>query len=143
MNIVVDREIRSMSSTIGKMYVDSAFECFTLEDYDRSLASDMKLEAIKAKKIKGKTAIPTGTYDVIINRSNRFKRRLPLLLNVPGYEGVRIHPGNTAADTEGCILVGVYRTVDLVGNSRMAFNKLFEKMEAAVAAGDKITITIK
>lgn len=104
--------------TIGKLYVDGKYECFTLED------------AIRETKIFGKTAIPYGTYNVIINQSARFKKELPLLLKVKNFEGVRIHPGNTIEDTEGCILVGTMRTKDgKVLNSRIAFDTLFKKMK--------------
>jgi hypothetical protein len=81
-------------STIGELHVNGVFECFTLED------------TVRPVKIKGETAIPEGRYEVVVNFSERFQRPLPLLLNVPNFEGVRIHPGNTDKDTEGCILVG-------------------------------------
>jgi hypothetical protein len=107
--------------------VDGIFECFTLEDAERPV------------KIKAETAIPKGTYKVIINESNRFKRLLPLLLNVPNFEGVRIHSGNTNHDTEGCILVGQSRNKEYIGQSRKAFEKLFKKMQKA----KDITLTIQ
>lgn len=119
MLIVVRRLYKGENSIIGEMTVDGAFECFTLEDVERPV------------KIKGETAIPKGTYKVIINQSNRFKRLLPLLLNVPGFEGVRIHSGNTNHNTEGCILVGQTRHKEFIGQSRKAFNKLFAKMQKA------------
>ena len=114
--------------TIGKMYLDGQYECYTLEDVVR-----------KGAKVNGQTAIPTGTYNLIINHSNRFNRDLPLLENVPNFTGVRIHAGNTSAHTEGCILVGTtWSGKDFIGNSRVAFNKLFEKLKKA----KKITIKI-
>ena len=114
--------------TIGKMYVDGVYECYTLEDVVR-----------KGAKVYGQTAIPTGTYNLIINHSNRFNRDLPLLENVPNFTGVRIHAGNTSAHTEGCILVGTtWSGKDFIGNSRIAFNKLFEKLKKA----KKVTIKI-
>ena len=127
MKIVVKRLHRTERSTIGELYVDGNFECYTLEDKEREV------------KIKSETAIPKGTYKVIINQSNRFKRLLPLLINVPNFEGVRIHSGNTNHDTEGCILVGTTRSKDFVGNSRKAFDKLFKKMQLT----KDITITIE
>jgi hypothetical protein len=106
--------------TIGKLYVNGTYYCYTLEDVVRT----------EGKKVNGQTAIPTGTYSVIINRSNRFNRELPLLLNVPGFTGVRIHSGNTSKDTEGCILVGTtWAGKDFVGNSKVAFDPLFERMK--------------
>jgi hypothetical protein len=127
MELTLIREPSTAHSTPGKLLVDGVFECFTLED------------VVRPKKIPGETAIPAGTYKVIVNMSNRFKRLLPLLLNVPGFEGVRIHTGNTDKDTEGCILVGTTRSLDFVGNSRVAFGSLFPRMQAA----SSITITIK
>lgn len=127
MEIRVKRLHKTDKSTIGEMYVNGKFECYTLEDVERT------------EKIDGKTAIPKGKYKVIINQSNRFKRLLPLLLDVPNYAGVRIHSGNKAEDTEGCILVGETRSADFIGNSRKAFEKLFLKMQGA----ERITITIE
>lgn len=126
MLIEVKRLYKGENSVIGELTIDGVFECFTLEDVERPV------------KIKNETAIPKGTYKVIINQSNRFKRLLPLLLNVPGFEGIRIHSGNSNHNTEGCILVGQTRSKDYIGKSRKAFNKLFEKMQAA----KNITITI-
>lgn len=127
MKIDIKRLYKSEHSTIGELTIDGVWECYTLEDLERDV------------KIKGETAIPKGTYKVIINQSNRFKRLLPLLLDVPGFEGVRIHSGNTNHDTEGCILVGRTRSQDFIGQSRKAFDKLFEKMKKA----KEITLTIR
>jgi hypothetical protein len=119
MELQVKRMEFSEESTIGELWVNGVFECYTLED------------KVRPVKIAGKTAIPLGRYEVIINFSQRFQKQLPLLLNVPNYEGVRIHSGNTAANTEGCILVGETKTENFVGESRWAFNRLFEKLKAA------------
>ena len=126
MKIEVKRLHRTDNSTIGELTIDGKFECYTLEDVERYV------------KIKGETAIPKGTYKVIINQSNRFKRLLPLLIGVPNFEGVRIHAGNSNHDTEGCILVGQNRSVDYITKSRKAFDSLFKKMQDA----KNITITI-
>jgi hypothetical protein len=126
MQITIKRLYKTNTSTIGELFIDGIFECFTLEDVERPI------------KIKNETAIPKGTYKVIINQSNRFKRLLPLLLNVPNFEGIRIHSGNSNHDTEGCILVGQTRNKNYIGQSRKAFNKLFKKMQGA----KDITITI-
>jgi Family of unknown function (DUF5675) len=96
----------------------------------------------KEKKIYGMTAIPKGKYEIAITFSNKFQTYLPLLLKVPNYEGVRIHPGNTDADTLGCILVGLGKGKDMITESRKAFSVLFKKMQA-VAKKEKIFITIK
>lgn len=126
MKIEVKRLHRTSNSTIGELTIDGKFECYTLEDIERDV------------KIKGETAIAKGTYKVIINQSNRFKRLLPLLINVPNFEGVRIHAGNSNHDTEGCILVGQNRSLDYITKSRKAFDSLFKKMQKA----KDITITI-
>jgi hypothetical protein len=119
MKIEVKRLHKTENSTIGELLIDGVWECYTLEDKERDV------------KIKNETAIPKGTYKVIINQSNRFKRLLPLLLNVPNFEGVRIHSGNTNHNTEGCILVGRTRSKDFIGQSRKAFDSLFAKMQKA------------
>lgn len=116
-------------NTIGELHVNGQFECYTLED------------CVRAEKIAGRTAIPAGTYDVVIDFSQRFQRLLPHLLNVPGFEGVRIHPGNTDKDTEGCILVGQTKGQDFVGNSKLAFEALFAKLQG-IPATEKITLEI-
>jgi len=127
MKLLLKRLHRTEHSTIGELHIDGKFECYTLEDKEREV------------KIKSETAIPKGEYKVIINQSNRFKKLLPLLLNVPNFEGVRIHSGNSNHDTEGCILVGTTRSEDYIGNSRLAFEKLFKKMQLAKS----ITLTIE
>lgn len=129
MNITVARKEFTEKSTIGDLLIDGEFECFTLED------------CVRPVKIKSMTAIPAGVYEVVINFSQRFKRPLPLLLKVPDFEGVRIHPGNTDADTEGCILVGRVKQPDFIGESRVAFEALFTKMQEA-AAREKIFVEI-
>lgn len=133
---------KTAKSTISRLLIDLQFQCFILEDVDRFLKQSMSLEEIVAKKVYAKTAIPEGRYEVVITMSNRFKRRLPLLVNVPGFEGIRIHPGNTAADTEGCLLPGTGRSLDTVTSSKIAFEALFEKIDTALKT-EKVFITIK
>jgi hypothetical protein len=130
MELRLARKTLTGRATIGELSIDGAFECYTLED------------CVRPVKIKGVTAIPEGRYRVIITHSQRFKRLLPLLLNVPQFEGVRIHPGNAAGDTEGCVLVGRTKGKDFVGESRAAFEKLFARLSAAVAT-EAIYINIK
>lgn len=114
--------------TIGKFYIDGIYHCYSLEDKVR-----------EGKKVNGQTAIPNGTYDVIVDVSTRFGKSLPHILNVPNFTGVRIHAGNTSKDTEGCILLGhTWAGKDFIGNSKIAFNSFFEKLEKA----KKATITI-
>lgn len=128
------REDFTPERTIGRLYVDGAEECFVLEDAVREVPG----VSVGEWKVPGRTAIPYGTYQVIINVSARFRRRLPLLLGVPGFDGIRIHPGNTHEDTEGCPLVGKVRTINSVLRSREAFGDLFDKIEAAEALGEGI-----
>ncbi len=130
MELTLNRNACTDKSTPGTLLIDGKFECYTLEDI------------VRDEKVAGCTAIPAGEYRVIINQSARFKRLLPLLIDVPGFEGVRIHPGNTDADTEGCILVGDTPSSDFLGNSRTAFFRLFAKLAAANAAGEDIALTI-
>lgn len=133
MELIVTRKWKTEKSSIGELLINGAFECYTLEDRERGT---------KEKKVFGSTAIPLGRYEIAITFSNNFQTYLPLLLKVPGYEGVRIHPGNTDADTLGCILVGCGKGKDLISESRKAFNSLFKKMKA-VSKKEKIFITIK
>jgi hypothetical protein len=110
--------------TIGKMYIDGVYECYTLEDVVRN-----------GSKVIGKTAIPTGEYKIIIDKSVRFKQDMPHILNVPNFTGVRIHAGNTSAHTDGCILLGTtWSGKDFIGNSRSAYKKFFEKLKQAKTA---------
>ncbi len=116
MKLKLSRKWFTNKSTIGELYVDGEFLCFTLEDVERTT------------KMYGETAIQCGTYPVIVTPSKRFKRLMPLLVGVPNFSGIRIHPGNDAGDTEGCILVGMTRSPDFIGRSREAFNELFVLM---------------
>lgn len=135
MKLELHREVFTEKSTIGKLHVNGVPTCETLEDFDRHLEEG-------GKKVYGKTCIQRGVYGVIVDMSARFKVRMPLLLKVPQFEGVRIHPGNTSEDTEGCILVGKTRGVDFVGDSRKAYEALMANLEAAILAGEKLEITI-
>jgi len=129
MDIKVVRKEYSPKSTIGELHVDDRFECFTLED------------RVRAMKVRETTAIPPGRYEVVVTWSNRFKRPLPLLMNVPNYDGVRIHTGNTDENTEGCLLVGKTKRPDFVGGSKLAFDALFPKIQAA-AQREKVFLEI-
>ncbi len=118
------------TSTIGELSLNGKFECYILED------------KVRPEKIPGLTAIPAGIYEVQITHSPKYRRDLPLLLSVPDFSGIRIHPGNTARDTEGCLLPGRSKAVDFVGESRAAFDGLFTKLRKAQGAGQKISIEI-
>ncbi len=136
MEITIKRTDYTAVSTIGEFWLDGKFFCYCLEDTDRQLFSTDPLTKIQKVKVYGKTAIPKGRYKVVITMSNRFKRLLPLLLNIPGWEGVRIHPGNTAENTEGCLLPGLTRGQNFVGNSRTAFASLYKQIEEGLKQGE-------
>lgn len=141
MNITLNRIAKKSKYTIGKLYIDGEYFCDTIEDTDRGLTQTMTDAQIKSKKVYEQTAIPTGTYRVIISYSNKFKRQMPLLLNVPGFLGIRIHSGNTEKDTEGCLIVGKNKVVGKVIESKDTYNKLFSILcEANKKEAIKITI---
>jgi len=133
--LLLRRDIFTDRSVTGQLSAGGAFECYTLEDTDR------RLEAGGAK-IKDRTAIPRGTYPVVLDFSPRFQVVMPHVLDVPGFSGVRIHSGNRPEDTEGCILVGRTRAADLVGESRAAYNALYAKLLAAQGRQEAITLEV-
>ena len=140
MELTLQREPSTEESTPGKLFINVEFECFTLEDMVRELPG----VRVAAWKVVSQTAIPTGTYNVTIDMSQRFGREMPHILDVEDFDGVRIHSGNTSADTEGCILIGQARNgPDEVINSRPAFNAFFPKLQAAISNGERVTITIE
>ena len=131
MELTLERMPSTPKSTPGELFVDGIYECFTLEDVSRPV------------KIPGETCIPEGRYRVVIDMSTRFQKLMPHILNVPGFEGIRIHSGNTAADTSGCILVGWTRGDDYIGSSRNAWISLMAKLQPAFSKGEEIWITIQ
>lgn len=137
MNLLVDRIFLGDSYTIGKLYIDGEYFCDTLEDTVRDLKSD------GSGKVYGETAIPAGTYNVIVNRSPKYRRLLPRLLNVPFFEGILMHAGNLAKDSHGCILVGKNSKKGMVLESKKYETLLVQTLQEAVNRGEKITITIK
>lgn len=134
MKLRVERLWKKKDYTVGRLYVDGEFFCNTLEDVVRDLPRE--------KKVYGKTAIPAGTYKVIFNWSPKFGRNLPRLLNVPYFEGILIHSGNTAADSAGCLLVGKNSAVGRLTESRYTSDKLNTLIDAAQRRGEEITIEI-
>lgn len=153
MKLELKRIAKKDKYTIGHLYIGNKYFCDTLEDPDRGLTSTMNLTEIKAKKIKGDTAIPTGTYkitlDVVSPKYSNFNKypyvkfcggKMPRLLNIPGYEGVLIHAGNTQKDTEGCLLVGLNKVVGKVINSQVTWKKLYEILQKDK---NNLSITIK
>lgn len=125
------------SYTIGKLYVDGVYVSDTIEDMDRGLDDSMDENEIKARKVYGETAIPYGTYKVSITYSPKYKKMMPLIENVKGFSGIRIHSGNTAKDSLGCIIVGKNKKVGMVLDSRETYNRLFNIIK------DEKNITIK
>ena len=142
MKIDLHRKWRKKGYSIGILSVNGTRICETLEDQDRGLRYDMPLDQIMKLKVKGETAIPIGRYQITWTYSPRFKKMLPLLNGVPGYEGVRIHSGNKAKDTEGCILPGRNTETGTVTNSRYWTNKVNAMIETACKRKEEVTITI-
>lgn len=134
MKLRVERLWKKPAYTVGRLFVDGKFFCNTLEDTVRDLSNE--------KKAYGKTAIPYGEYKVVYNWSPKFGRNLPRLLNVPAFEGILIHPGNTADDSAGCILVGRNTEVGRLTESRYTSDKLNVLIEDAQRRGESITIEI-
>lgn len=132
MRLRLDRVQCDHDVTIGKLSIDDSFECYTLED---PLPAD-------GVKVPGRTCIPAGLYPLVITWSPRFKRDLILLQYVPQFTGVRIHAGNTVADTEGCILVGMDRMPKSIGRSQRALARLQPKVATALQAGELVAIEI-
>lgn len=143
MNILVKRTAKRSTYTIGKMYLDGVYFCDTLEDADRGLRQTDNIDHIRAKKIYSKTAIPTGTYKVIVNLSPKFKRNLPRLLNVPGFDGILMHRGNSDKNTSGCLLLGENKVVGKVINSTPYEIKLVDILTEKQNKGESIEITIQ
>jgi hypothetical protein len=140
MNIKIIRTAKKDNYTIGHLYVNGDYMCDTLEDKDRGLKQTDNIAYIKAKKIFGQTAIPYGTYKVTITYSPTFKKYLPLINDVKGFTGIRIHSGNTANDTEGCILVGKNEYKAMVTHSKDTLKELIEILNGC---GEPITLTIE
>jgi len=149
MRISIDRKWKKPNYTISNLYVDGKRftdgkqYCNVLEDTDRGLTSDMTVDQILKKKVYGQTAIPKGEYIVTITYSTKFGRDLPLLNAVKGFTGVRIHSGNSAKDTLGCILVGRNDKVGWISNSRYWFVLLLDKIKQAIKRGEKVTFVVE
>ncbi len=130
MTLKLVRKYRKEKYTIGKLYVDGVYFCDVIEDRDRGLEDSMGLAEIMSKKRYGETAIPYGTYKVEITYSPKYKRMMPEVKNVKGFSGIRIHSGNTAEDTLGCLIVGKNTQVGMVTESRKTYSKLFALMKS-------------
>ena len=154
MKLELERRWKKATYTIGRLYVDGHFFCNTLEDRDRGLKQSDPETYIKARKVYGETAIPTGTYGVSMNTTSPkyaavswywklCQGKMPRLLAVPGFDGILIHPGNDALDTLGCILVGRNTKVGKLTDSKATFQKLYKEMAKAVRRGEEISIVIE
>ena len=130
MYLKLRRRWLTSQSTIGELTNGVGFICFVLED------------TVRPVKIKGKTAIPAGKYEIVITMSKRFGVLMPLLLNVPNFSGIRIHPGNRPAHTEGCLLPGLRRAQDQIFDSKKAYDKLYAMIDADIKAGNRVFIEI-
>lgn len=139
MKLKLVRKYRKETYTIGKLYVDGVYFCDTIEDKDRGLDDAMGLAEIMIKKRYGETAIPYGTYKVEITYSPKYKKLMPEIKNVKGFSGIRIHSGNTAKDTLGCLIIGKNTQVGMVTESRKTYNKLFALMKDAKDISIEIT----
>ena len=139
MKLNLKRIAKLATYTIGKLSIDGVYFCDTLEDVYRGLDQSMSIEKVNEIKVKGQTAIPSGTYKVAITFSPKFKKDLPLIQNVKGFEGIIIHSGNDSDDTEGCILVGKNKVKGQVIDSRLTFTTLMDKIKKE----KDITITIE
>lgn len=135
MEILLKRHTFTDDYTVGDLFIDGEFVCNTIEDKVRVLKSEKD-------KVYGRTAIPSGIYRVVIDYSNRFKKFLPHILDVPFFEGIRMHSGNSANDSLGCIIVGEYTSNGWVTNSRLTFNRIFNRISAAINDGEQVVLTI-
>ena len=135
MKIEVNRIFKASNYTIGELSVNNNYVCDTLEDKVR----------VDGEKVYAETAIPTGTYTLVLSYSNRFKKTMPEILNVPNFSGIRIHCGNSSKDTEGCLLIGKWdgKTENWISDSKNSYNKLYSLLEEAFNKKENITITIK
>lgn len=142
MEIILNRKHRKPTHTIGKFYIDGVAWKDSLEDPDRGLDNQMTESEIRSKKVSANTAIPTGRYEVGLTFSPKFKRDLPIIKNVKGFEAIRIHAGNDTGDTEGCLLPGENKAVGKVLNSRKAEDELVAMIRNEKAKEKKVFITI-
>lgn len=143
MEITLDRAWKKDGYTISRLFIGGERICEALEDTDRGLKQSMSLEEIKKLKIYGKTAIPSGRYKVVMSYSPKFKKVLPEVLDVKGYSGIRIHWGNTAKDTLGCILPGLNQRKGTVLYSTKWTNVIISEISSAIGRGEEVWLNIK
>jgi hypothetical protein len=154
MELRLERKYKKETYTIGNLYVDGTWFCNTCEDKDRGLTQSMPLEMIKSKKVYGETAIPSGRYivrlDIVSPKysgvkwyKDNFGGRMPRLESVKGFSGILIHPGNSAIDSYGCIIVGLNKAKGKVLESRATFTKLWRLLEQARKRKETVYLTIE
>lgn len=134
MLVAIERKWKKDTYTIGRVFIDGNFFSNSMEDRDRGLTKNMPLVDIQRIKVYGETAIPTGKYKVTMTYSHKYKRMMPQIMNVKGFSGIRIHSGNTAKDSLGCVLLGVATNPDKkewIGDSRNTCKKFEELLIAA------------
>ena len=141
MELLLERKYCKKEYTIGNLYINGVFYCNILEDTVRDFNKNGIFDCGEIK-IKGNTAIPYGEYDIIVTYSPKFKRELPILLNVPAFDGIRIHRGNTNKDTEGCLLPGENKERGKVINSTKYELDLTNKIKTELSKGKKVKIKI-
>ena len=132
MILTVERKYKKPTYTIGILYVNGKFFSNTLEDTDRGLNSDMSGSEIMSKKVYGKTAIPTGEYKVTLTKSLKFKKVMPYIDGVKGFLGIRIHSGNDASHTDGCLLVGLNKEVGRLVQSKETYERLYKILDDTI-----------
>lgn len=142
MELLIDRKYKKEKYTIGKLYVNGVYFCDTLEDTDRGLVKTMTALQIGKIKVYGETAIPRGRYKVKWTFSNKFKRYLPEICDVPGFSGIRMHSGNTAQDSLGCPLLGKNKVVGGLTDSRVTCERFYNIIKDAVKK-EEILVTIE
>lgn len=143
MTIRIDRKWKKAEYTISKVYINGRyFGCNALEDTDRGLLQTMQITELQRKKIKGKTAIPRGYYDVRITYSPKYKRMMPLVVDVPAFSGIRLHSLNKPEDSEGCIGFGKNDKVGWISDSKYWTDKICRLIETALNKGEKVTLIV-
>jgi hypothetical protein len=138
MKLTVNRNTYSNQSTQGDLLIDGIWYCYTLEPVMRQVID----EPVVAWKQWGVTAIPTGTYNVTMRVSPKFKRIMPHIENVEDFSEVMLHPLNVPTETQGCIGVGFVKDINYIGNSRSCSDELNKRIQAAIDAGEQVTIDI-
>ena len=146
MELTLSRTVLDPNYTQGRLTAavgGDRIECDTLEPPDRQLTQDMDADEVRKHKVKGLTAIPRGRYLLVVTRSPRFGRWLPLLIGVKGFDGIRIHAGNTVRDTAGCILVGQAADPGCLSESRRTLQQLMNMIRCAEQRGEQMWLTVQ